>query len=319
MLLADQLSFWSCQACQQVWASSPQQFTMDPRGRHPRHCWRDCDQLGRLCSLGSQGWCAEASPPKSCRCALSAQVGRRRSTSCSSELSCGSSHGLAASFLHCARDFIPSALRDWPMVTRLVVSTRSSQTMSCSSSSCSSSSPGSRYDCQCPVRGLFILHAGGLMVYLEVDYKFCVSPQVVFRCSLLRVLRSMCAAGRRSHTFSRAFHFMLFTLARVLSCSLDVLFRLPDGSSVVARAGYRTSHTTSTRCPSAEGTTFLKTFARTLMKRRVIAWPSRSRTPRRSQTHLAYGQRRHGHGSARSLLSLSGESGLTDSCEWPLC
>ena len=62
------------------------------------------------------------------------------------------------------------------------------------------------------------------MVYLEVDYKFCFSPQVVFRCSLLRVLRSMCAAGRRSHTFSRPFHFMLFTLARVLSCSLDVLF-----------------------------------------------------------------------------------------------
>ena len=78
----------------------------------------------------------------------------------------------------------------------------------------------------CPGRvpGLFILHTGGMIVYLEVDYKFCFSLQVVIRCSLLRVLRSMCAAGRRLHTFSRAFHFMLFTLARVLSSSLDVLF-----------------------------------------------------------------------------------------------
>ena len=107
---------------------------------------------------------------------------------------------------------------------------------------------------------------------------FCFSLQVVFQYSRLRALRSMCAAGWRSHTFTRCLHFQLFTLARVLSCSLEVMVLMrffarsgcsryfpipvstgiltgvPDGSSVVARPGYRTSHPTSARCPSADGT-----------------------------------------------------------------
>ena len=178
------------------------------------------------------------------------------------------------------------------------------------------------------VPGLFILHAGGLLVHLEVDDNFCCSLQVVFQYSRLRALRSMCAAGRRPHTFTRCLHVRLFTLARVLSGSLEVMVLMcflrevgfpaifpmpvstgihtgvPDGSSVVARPGYRTSHPTSTRCPSVDGTSFPRTVARTLMKRRIIALPGRSQTPRRSQTPLASGQRRDGHGTARSLLSL---------------
>ena len=52
------------------------------------------------------------------------------------------------------------------------------------------------------------------------------------------------------------------------------------------------------------------------MRGRVIALTGRSRTPRRSQTPLASRQRGDGHGSFRLLLSLRGESGLTnDSCE----
>ena len=91
---------------------------------------------------------------------------------------------------------------------------------------------------------------------------------------------------------------------------------VPDGSSLLVRAGYRISHPPSTRCPSADGTSFLKTIARTLKARRVTALTGRSRTPRRSQTSLASGQRGDGHGSFRLLLSLPGESGLTnDSCE----
>ena len=73
------------------------------------------------------------------------------------------------------------------------------------------------------VPGLFILLAGGLVVHLEVDDNFCFSLQVVFRYSRLRVFRSMCAAGRRSHTFTRCLYVRLSTLARVLSCSLDVV------------------------------------------------------------------------------------------------
>ena len=133
----------------------------------------------------------------------------------------------------------------------------------------------------CRVPGLFILHAGGLMVHLEVDDNFCFSLQVVFRYSRLRALRSMCAAGRRSHTFTRCLHVRLFTLARVLSCSMEfmvlmcflreVVFPIhtgvPDGSSVVARPGYCTSHPTSTQCPSVDGTSFPRIVARTLMKR----------------------------------------------------
>ena len=69
---------------------------------------------------------------------------------------------------------------------------------------------------------------------------------------------------------------------------------VPDGSSVVARPGHRTSHPTSTRCPSVDGTSFPRTVARTLMKRRIIALPGRSQTPRRSQTPLASGQRGDG-------------------------
>ena len=194
------------------------------------------------------------------------------------------------------------------------------------------------------VPGLFILHAGGLMVHLEVDDNFCFSLQVVFRYSRLRVFRSMCAAGRRSHTFTRCLHVRLFH-----PCSRPVLFPGSYGPHVfLARSGFpaiflcpsqpvytpacrtgarwwlvlvnRTSHPTSTRCPSVDGTSFARTVARTLMKRRVIALPGRSQTPRRSQTPLASGQRGDGHGTARSLLSLSGVGGLTnDSCELPLC
>ena len=130
------------------------------------------------------------------------------------------------------------------------------------------------------VPGLVILQAGGWMVHLEVDDNFSFSLQVVFQYSRLRALRSMCAAGWRSHTFTRCLHVQLFTLARVLSCSLEVMVLMcflreagfpaiflcpsstgihtgvPDGSSVVARPGYRTSHPTSTRCPRADGTSF---------------------------------------------------------------
>ena len=86
------------------------------------------------------------------------------------------------------------------------------------------------------------------------------------------------------------------------------------GAHIVAGPGGGTSLRSSTRCPRADGTTSLKSVARTLMKRRVVAPTGRSRTPRRSQTPLAFGQRGDGHGSARSLFS------LTDvSCELPLC
>ena len=96
--------------------------------------------------------------------------------------------------------------------------------------------------------------------------------------------------------------------------------RVSHGVHMVAGAGYGSSHRSSTSCPRAHGTTSLKSVARTLMKRRVIPLTGRSRTPRRSQTPLSFGQRRDGDGSARSLLSLPGESGLTDvSCELPLC
>ena len=60
--------------------------------------------------------------------------------------------------------------------------------------------------------------------------------------------------------------------------------RVSPGVHIVAGTGYGSSHRSSTRCPSADGTTSLKSFARTLMKRRVIALTGRSRTPRRSQT-----------------------------------
>ena len=144
------------------------------------------------------------------------------------------------------------------------------------------------------------------MVHLEVDDNFCFSLQVVFRYSRLRVLRSTCAAGRRSQAFTRCLHVRLFTLARVLSCSLEVMVLtcflrevVPDGSSVVARAGYRTSQP----CVNAvDGTSFPRTVARTLMKRRIIALPGRSQTARRSHTPLASGQRGHGHGTARSFF-----------------
>ena len=36
---------------------------------------------------------------------------------------------------------------------------------------------------------------------------------------------------------------------------------VPDGSSLLVRPGYRISHPPSTRCPSADGTSFLKTIA----------------------------------------------------------
>ena len=96
--------------------------------------------------------------------------------------------------------------------------------------------------------------------------------------------------------------------------------RVSLGAYIVAGPGCGTSLRSSTRCPRADGTTSLKSVARTLMKRRVVAPTGRSQTPRRSQTPLAFGQRGDGHGSARSLFSLPGESGLTDvSCELPLC
>ena len=43
----------------------------------------------------------------------------------------------------------------------------------------------------------------------------------------------------------------------------------PDRRSVLDVAGHGTSHPTSTRCPSADGTSFLKTVATTLKSRRV--------------------------------------------------
>ena len=141
--------------------------------------------------------------------------------------------------------------------------------------------------------------------------------QVVFRCSLLRVLRGRCA------------HTLLFTLARVplevriIMCFLrevaSLVFSLCPSlacRTVLDGAGYGTSHPTSTRCPSADVTSLLKTVVRTLKSRRVIAVPGRSRTPRRFQ----YAPRGDGHVCSRPLPSLPAESYMTDgSCKLPLC
>ena len=89
---------------------------------------------------------------------------------------------------------------------------------------------------------------------------------------------------------------------------------LSGGQSPHARAGagYGSSHRSSTSCPRADGTTSLKSVARTLMKRRVIPLTGRSRTPRRSQTTPGL--------RAEERWRWPGESGLTDiSCELPLC
>ena len=76
----------------------------------------------------------------------------------------------------------------------------------------------------------------------------------------------------------------------------------------------------STRCPRVVGTNFFpETVARTLLKRRFIALPGRSRTPRRSKAPLASGQRGDGHGSTRLLRFFAGREWSEDySCELPL-
>ena len=93
--LAACISGWALQVC----ISSPQQFTVDTRFLSPTFPtgWQDFDQICRLCSLRTQGWCTEIrfqSP--------SAECFPHQSASSSSELSTGSSHGhsiLAACFL----------------------------------------------------------------------------------------------------------------------------------------------------------------------------------------------------------------------------
>ena len=228
----------------QVWASSPQQFTEDTGVSSPTFLTgrRDYDQICRLCSLRTQGWCTEVrlQSPAAVRFRTSRPAAAQNSPQ---QFSWAVNFG-SVLFLDWVCDVIPSALRDGSMVTRPVVRTRSSHPVSFfrrplvylllralgTTVSGMVVQPGPSR-----VPGLFILQAGGMMVYLEVDCKFCFSLQVVFLCSLQRVLRSMCAAGRRSHTFSRDFHFLLFTLARVLLAPWKLWFSCVSCTKLLSR------------------------------------------------------------------------------------
>ena len=215
MLLAAQLSFWFCK---RVSRSGPALHSSSPwtLGGHPRHsqlvarlrpAWPSL-QLGVL-RLRLQSPAAVRFLEKSAKEEVPAAA---------QNFSSGSSHGqssLAESFLHCARDFIPSALRDGSMVTRLVVSTRSSQ-----------SSPGSRYDCQwhgCTTRSRprsRVIHPPRW----RID---CVSrggPQVLFFSSGGFPVQS--ATGASEHVLRRsslAYFLEGFSFYAIHPCSRPVL------------------------------------------------------------------------------------------------
>ena len=148
----------------------------------------------------------QGSLPKSCRCALPHQSAKEAESAAvqnSAETVLMGSQFWQRCFLDWACDVIPSALKDGFIVSRPAARTQSSSPVSCSPSLRFSPSLGSRYDYYVAsvgkphssrsarrrrlcisvevlgqprpsrVPGLLSRRAGGLLLYLEVDDRFC--------------------------------------------------------------------------------------------------------------------------------------------------
>ena len=253
--------------------------------------------------------------PKSCRCSTQSAKGAVSAAAQNSTtavlMGC---QFWQRCFLDWVRDVIPSALRDGSMVTPPIVRTPPAHPVSFSWSPRFSSLAGTMHEYY--VAWL----SGGLTRHSLREVADSSRVSMYFDNP---VTDEFPGPGRTSLGVSCSVS-RFPTSSRLQSSGFSVCQGPPPrvslGVHMVAGAGYGSSHCSSTSCPRADGTTSLKSVARTLMKGRVIPLTGRSRTPRRSQTPLAFGQRGDGDGSARSLLSLPGESGLTDvSCELPLC
>ena len=293
-----------------VCASSPRRITEDPGGSSPTFptCWLDCRQVGRPCSLKIQSW-------------LPAAVRFRTSRRQKSDAAQNSASAFLMGSIfweHCFRDWVwdvlPSAVRDGSMVTPPVAHTPLANPCSFSAPPRFSALAGSKHEYY--VAWL----SGGLTRHSlrEVADSSQVSKYLDNRVptEFLGPTRTSLGVSCRISRFSTS----SLLQSSLLSGGQSPHAGVSPGVHIVAGPGCGTSLRSSTRCPRPDSTTSLKSVARTLMKRRVVAPTGRSRTPRRSQTPVALGQRGDGHGSARPLSSLPGESGLTDvSCELPLC
>ena len=254
----------------------------------------------------------------SCRCAFPHQSATEAVSDAAQNSASAFLMGSFFFWERCFRDWVwdvlPSALRDGSLVTPPVAYTPLAHPCSFSSSPRFSALAGSKHEYY--VAWL----SGGLTRHAlrEVADSSQVSKYLDNRVptEFLGPTRTSLGVSCRISRFSTS----SLLQSSLLSGGQSPHAGVSPGAHIVAGPGCGTSLRSSTRCPRADGTTSLKSVARTLMKRRVVAPTGRSRTPRRSQTPLALGQRGDGHGSARSLFSLPGESGLTDvSCELPLC
>ena len=278
----------------QVWASSPQWFTVDPVGASPTFPtgWRDYDQIARLCSLRTQGWCTEVSPPTSCRCALPHQ-------SAKDAVSAAAQNSEAAVLMDsqfCSGVFFYVTLFLRPLGLGLWL-----HGLSCTRSLL----------ILCPVRRSLVsfpLLALGTIItwhgcttrswpcsqiilpsrwrnvgYLEVDDSFWVFSSGGFPVqSATGAPRHVRPRSAPASSLKGSSHYAVHPGSRPVSfpgrgdphvfpaqsgvASTGLHTSVPDGSSLLGRAGYGSSHPPATRCPRADGTTSLKSVARTLMK-----------------------------------------------------
>ena len=282
-----------------VCASSPRRITEDPGGSSPTFptCWLDCRQAGRLCSSRIHAWCTKVR--FQCPAAVRFRTSRQKKP-CQLQLRHQQQHSWAV-FFGCAVfydwvcDVIPAALRDGSIVTAPVAHTQPAPPVSFSLSPRFSSLAGSKHEYY--VAWL----TGGLT-----------------RFSLREVADSSQVSKYLDNPVPAEFpgpsRTSLGVSCRVSKLATSTLLQSSVSSPGQAHPARVSPGAIIAAMPS------LKSIARTPMKKRVIALTGRSRTPRRSQTPLASGQRGDGHGSVRSLCSLPGESSWTnDSCESPLC